>query len=110
MNFHTNTNKALTLNGVKTKANLKKSQILNTKEFGKVVRYKLIEGGVKKTYSTNSLIKSEVVYQINGIDYNVFYVTTAKVNRSGWLVEGDSLEYNDIKFNSDKKLMEYILS
>ena len=109
-NFTTDTNKTVVLSGVKTKVNLKISETINVEKSGKIVTYHWYSGKEKMTERVHSLIRSEVIYRINDVDYTVFYVSNQKTNRVGFLVSGSKLECNGQFFNSDKKLIEAMLS
>lgn len=104
-------NKSVNINGVKTKVNFEYNQeAISTEYLGKKVRYKYFSGKEKIVTTVNSLVKDSVIFTINGTDYSVYAVTTNKVNRGGWLVTGYKYEYNGVRFTSEKKVIEYILS
>jgi len=104
-------NKSVNINGVKTKVNFEyKEGTLSTEYLGKKVRYKYFSGKDKIIATVNSLVKHSVIFTINGTDYSVYAITTNKVNRGGWLVTGYKYEYNGVRFTSEKKVIEYILS
>ncbi len=109
-NFTTDTNKTVVLAGVKTKVNLKISEPINVEKSGKIITYHWYSGREKMIERVNALIRSEVIYKINDVNYTVFYVSNQKTNRVGYLVSGSKLEFNGQLFNSDKKLIEAILS
>ena len=104
-------NKSVNINGVKTKVDFEYNKgIISTEYLGKKVRYKYFSGKEKIVATVNSLVKDSVIFTINGTDYSVYAVTTNKVDRSGWLVSGYKYEYNGVRFASEKKVIEYILS
>ena len=111
MTITSESNKTVTVNGEKIKANLKTADSPKGSEYlGKTITYKYYLGSEKVVATANSLVKKEEFYIINDVVYTVYNVHTHKTNRNGFLVSGFKLEYNGKNFTSDKKLIESILS
>ncbi len=104
--------KSVNINGVKTKVEFDWSYTENCERqfLGKAVKYKYYEKNEKIIEIKNSLTKDSAIFTIDGNDYPVDSVITNKVNRGGWLVTGYKWEYDGVRFTSEKKVIEHILS
>jgi len=103
--------KSVNINGVKTKVEFKyNTDCIKTEYLGKKLRYKYFSGKDKIVETTFSLIKTLRTFIINGTNYPVYEVKTNRVNRGGWLVTGYKFEYGGVRFTTEKKVIEYILS
>ncbi len=100
--------KTILLNGQKTKVNWEAKTKSSPKFIGETISYNC-GYETSEAPTTNTLIKREWIYTIEGSEYLVNELRTAKTNKKGFLLTSLFFEYKGHKFKSEKKMFEYIL-